>query len=267
MIIGINKYTDPDIQDLCCAVNDANAVERFLTSEVGVPKDRVVNLRDEGATREAILTAMRNLAHHNAISAQDPILVYYAGHGSEAPAPIAVRKTNNANGKIQMLLPHDFELRGSQNAQRQGIFDITLSHILADIATKKSDNIVIAPLLDLGIYFLTTAQTVILDCCHSGSATRQNPSDSLLAIRGLELPSNYTIPEDIFAGEIQTRSRAAETGMNSHILLAACQRKQVAYESHGHGFFTRALLTLLRQEGIYTLTYSDVITRIPHLPL
>ncbi|KAG6875959.1 hypothetical protein C0993_006569, partial [Termitomyces sp. T159_Od127] len=135
LIIGINKYMDPDIPDLRCAVNDADAVEHFLTSEIGIPKDRVMNLRDEGATRAAILTAMRDLAHHEAISAQDPILIYYAGHGSEANAPISVGDINDANDMIQILLPHDFELKGSQNVQRQGIFDITLSFLLADIAT------------------------------------------------------------------------------------------------------------------------------------
>ncbi|KAG6901492.1 hypothetical protein C0995_011170 [Termitomyces sp. Mi166 len=249
LIIGINKYADPEVPDLCSAINDANAVEEFLTSKLRVSTDRMVNLRDEEATREAIMTAMQNLAHNNAISPQDPILIYYAGHGSEAQPPIPRWETTSANGAIQMLLPHDFKLKGSNDPQGQGIFDVTLSQALADIATNKSDNI-----------------TVILDCCHSGSATRKSPNDETLAVRSIELPSNYTIPADIFTAELQVRSIYPKIGMHSHVLLAACKQGQSAYEIRNHGVFTSALLSLLEQEGIQRLTYTDVIRRLPDLP-
>ncbi|KAG6862577.1 hypothetical protein C0993_002544, partial [Termitomyces sp. T159_Od127] len=141
VLIGINKYKDPKIPDLCGAVGDADAIENFLISEVGVMKDRIVNIRDEEATREAIVKALRDLAQSSAIHAQDPIFIYYAGHGSECPSPINGWKTNAANGMMKMLLPHDFNLQGSNDVQGQGIFDIALSQIFADIAMAKSDNI------------------------------------------------------------------------------------------------------------------------------
>ncbi|KAG6901496.1 hypothetical protein C0995_011174 [Termitomyces sp. Mi166 len=132
--IGINKYSNPSIANLHGAVHDANAAENYLISE-----DRIVNLRDEEATGEAILKALRDLAHNSAIHAQDPILIYYAGHGSEAPSPVS-----GARGR--MLLPHDFGYPRSNAESGQGILDVTLSQILADIATSKSDNIVELPL-------------------------------------------------------------------------------------------------------------------------
>ena len=140
LLVGIDRYRHPSIVNLCGAVNDANAVEDFLISEVGVSKDRIVILRDEEATREAILKAMRDLARHSAIHVQDPILIYYAGHGGENPLP-AGSGVGGLTGRV--LLPHDFGCKGLDTKPAvQGIFDTTLSEILVDIAARKSDNIV-----------------------------------------------------------------------------------------------------------------------------
>lgn len=87
------------------------------------------------------MNAIQNLAYNPAISAEDPILIFYAGHGSEAPPPTNW-KTSNENNMIQMLIPHDFTLKGSNDHEGQGVFDVTLSKLLDDIARNKSDNIV-----------------------------------------------------------------------------------------------------------------------------
>ncbi|KAG6842673.1 hypothetical protein H0H87_011250, partial [Tephrocybe sp. NHM501043] len=141
LIIGIDVFRDPSFK-LCGAVNDANAVEDFLISELGVPKHRIVNLRNNAATRKAILAAMESLAENQEIYPTDPLLIYYAGHGAEALPPDAQWETSSPNGMIQMLLPYDFIRRGSSNERGQGILDIEISHILHHISTKKSDNIV-----------------------------------------------------------------------------------------------------------------------------
>jgi len=133
---------DPTLPDLHGAVRDADEVQNFLISEVGVAKDRIVNLRNEEATREAMMSAIRNLAHDSAISGEDPILIFYAGHGGEAQPPHSGWNTSNPNGMIQMLIPYDFVMKGSNDYLGQGIFDITLSRLLVDIAKNKSDNIV-----------------------------------------------------------------------------------------------------------------------------
>lgn len=48
------------------------------------------------------------------------------------------------------------------------------------------------------------------------------------------------------------------TGLRSHMLLAACSSLQVALESNGRGHFTRALLALLQREDLSMLLYSDI---------
>ncbi|KAG6908030.1 hypothetical protein DXG01_006449 [Tephrocybe rancida] len=251
LIIGIGKYRHSEVPDLDGAVNDADEVEKFLISVVSVSKDRIVNLRNEEATRADILNALRSLAHHAAINAKDPILIYFSGHGAEAPPPFSRLETSSPNGKIQMLVPHDFDPQRSEGGDGQGIFDITLSRMLGDIALNKSDNI-----------------TVIFDCCHSGSGTRKNSSDDSLAVRGIELPSSYSIPDDVFESETRGLSVHESTASSSsHVLLAACKQGQLAMERQGRGVFTSALLTLLEMQGVDRLTYAEVITHLPDLPL
>ncbi|THU80313.1 hypothetical protein K435DRAFT_972820 [Dendrothele bispora CBS 962.96] len=250
LVIGVNKYKDPGIEDLNGAVPDADNVQKFLTSELHVPEDRIVNLRDEQATREAMVNAIQNLADNPAISAQDPILVFYAGHGGEANAPLGWQ-TSSGNKKIQMLIPHDFSKHGSKDYRGQGIFDITLSQLLTKIARNKSDNI-----------------TVIFDSCHSGSGTRDD-RDKTFAIRGVELPPNYIVPASVLEAQSDERATTIAdkyTGLNSHVLLAACMQGQTAKERKGHGAFTSQLLSSLKEEGVDRVTYKDLVMRMPDLP-
>ncbi|KAG6809065.1 hypothetical protein H0H92_001741 [Tricholoma furcatifolium] len=253
MVIGINKYNDVDVPDLKGAVADADAISEFLL-RIHVPQDRIVNLRDEEATRKAILQAISDIAANDLIGTQDPILIYFSGHGSETRPP-RNWATSTSNQMIQMILPCDFSSKGSQHQDGQGIFDMNLNQIFEKISKKKSDNI-----------------TVVLDCCHSGSGTR-NPYGQTLARRGVQLPASYTIPEHVWMSEFpessgqRARCRPSkDTGLSTHVLLAACKQGQCAVENNGRGAFTVALISILQQKGI-ELTYKDIIACLPALPM
>ncbi|KAK0502202.1 caspase domain-containing protein [Armillaria luteobubalina] len=246
LVIGINKYLSDKVGDLSGAVADADDVSEFLQKSLGVPKERIKNLRNEQATRVAIETEITNLGNDTAIGKDDPIFIFYAGHGAEAHAPSGWLNTNE---KIQMLLPYDFDPSGSGNSQEgQGVLDLRLKHLLNDLAEKMSDNI-----------------TIIFDSCHSGSGTRTNESGSAYTVRGIELPETYTIAGDLLHG-VEPNSRTCNVAKGfekaaslSHVLLAACQKGQEAREGDGHGVFTEALLALLREKGFDKLTYEDVV--------
>lgn len=141
LIIGINEYEER-ANNLHGAVADADAVREFLIEQLGVPDDRILMLRNEKATREGIISSLRDLASDKyPIGKLDPILIFYAGHGAEVKVD---------NREVQMLVPHDFRTRDPSPSatasgdiyQGQGIFDFTLDALLADIAKNKSDNIV-----------------------------------------------------------------------------------------------------------------------------
>ncbi|KAK0234529.1 hypothetical protein EDD85DRAFT_922629 [Armillaria nabsnona] len=252
LVIGIDKYLSNGIRNLSGAVADVDAVNDFLQKTLRVPEHQIKNLRNEEATRLTIEAAIKDLENNTAIKTDDPILIFYAGHGAEANAPSG---WSSANGKIQMLLPHDFITSGSDDSKRgQGVLDMRLSHLLANLAAKKSDNI-----------------TVILDCCHSGSGTRTDDDDPTFAVRGIDLPETYTITQDLLH-DIEPDARASDvakgfekSGLLSHVLLAACNHGQEAGERDGRGVFTSALLSLLREKGVGKLTYKDVIINLPDL--
>ncbi len=140
LVIGIDKYLSNGIRDLSGAVADADAINTFLQKSLRVPKGQIKNARNEEAARVTIETEIKDLGNNPAIKKNDPILIYYAGHGAEANAS---SRWSSTNRKIQMLVPHDFITSGSDGSERgQGVLDMKLSHLLADIAAKKSDNIV-----------------------------------------------------------------------------------------------------------------------------
>ncbi len=271
LVIGIDEYLSNWIPNLSGAVADADAISTFLQENLRVPTGQIKNLRNEEATRLTIEAAIKDLGKNPKIKKDDPILIFYAGHGAEVNAPSG---WPSANGKIQMLVPHDFITSGSDDSERgQGVLDMKLSHLLADLATKKSDNIAsFHSFLSRNVSNRVYRQTVIFDCCHSGSGTRTDDADDpTFAVRGIDLPETYAIAQNLLH-EIEPDARASDvakgfekTGLLSHVLLAACKHGQEAGERDGRGVFTSALLSLLREKGIDKLTYKDVITSLPDL--
>ncbi|KAK0214586.1 caspase domain-containing protein [Armillaria fumosa] len=253
LVIGIDKYMhcSEQLKNLHGAVADADAVKAYLLDTLDIPEHRIKTLRNEEATRVTIEEEIKNLGRNPEITKDDPILIFYAGHGGETP------KYPDSIEMIQMLVPHDFIPSGSGNAQEgQGVLDAKLNRLLEDLAKKKSDNI-----------------TVILDCCHSGSGTRTHDSDPTFAVRGIDLPKTYTIAQDLLR-DIESDSRTSNVptgfqtaGLLSHVLLAACKQGQEAREACGRGAFTKALLDLLQDpKGIDKLTYKDVVANLHPLP-
>ncbi|RXW22833.1 hypothetical protein EST38_g3034 [Candolleomyces aberdarensis] len=247
LIIGINDYSGT-MTKLSGAVPDADAINNYLQTDLEVPPDQITNLRNKEATRSNIIAAFRGLRDNLRIKHQDPILIYYAGHGGEVPS-------NNT----QTLIPIDF------SEKIHPIPDRTVAALINGISTKHGNNI-----------------TVILDCCHSGSGTRGDEETDKATVRGCELRPN-DVPEDLdehickenpepeATTEAGTRGLQFAKGfsmkdMNSHILLAACGAGELAREDKGseeaHGRFTAALLELLRTVAPDQITYADVLSKM-----
>ena len=116
-------------------------------------------------------------------------------------------------------------------------------------------------------------QTVIFDCCHSGSGTRTDAVDPSRLVRVAEVPNNIPVGLDqgIWCGSANDRkakitSGFLRRGMQSHVLLAACGAHELALEDQGRGVFTQALLFLLTGVGADKIRYRDVLEMIYDLP-
>jgi hypothetical protein len=116
-------------------------------------------------------------------------------------------------------------------------------------------------------------QTVVFDCCHSGSGTRTNISDPTRLARVVDVPARVPTELDqriwhdsLSIRDINTTAGFLQRGMQSHVLLAACGAQELALEDQGRGVFTHALLFLLTRIGADQIRYRDVLERIYDLP-
>jgi hypothetical protein len=128
-------------------------------------------------------------------------------------------------------------------------------------------------------------QTVIFDNCFSGSGTR-SLSGGAAPLNGTVRAVSYrtalpktlldsdrihlggqTVPHGNNLNErgIRVASDYGASGQRSHILLAACRSNEYAREANNRGVFTQALLQVLPGLDISTITYKELLKRIPHL--
>ncbi|VDC07258.1 unnamed protein product [Peniophora sp. CBMAI 1063] len=270
LIIGIDKYASEAIDNLQGAVADARAVYQYLTEELFVPADQIVLLTDKAARREAILRHLRNLGTLTTgkspeSSTANPILIYFAGHGTTAEAP---DDWPTGHKRISMIIPYDamfavkyskdFDVNTIRTRGTKRVYPIpdrTLGAILHTIAEEYGDNI-----------------TVILDCCNSGSGTRDGERG---LDRGVTMSDDEVIPpgldEEIWGKVVQERATDvprgfAKSGIRSHVLLAACREGERAREVNKCGVFTQELLIALRKCRTSTVTYEELMGILSKLP-
>ncbi|CAE6337987.1 unnamed protein product [Rhizoctonia solani] len=246
LIIGIDDYSD---RPLYGAVADAKNFSNYLISKLQVPESQITLLINWQAKRQVILNELKKLATSDYIQRDDPIVIFYSGHGSEAPAPA----DRAINGMVQCIVPHDSNIE----SQVTSIPDYVLGRLINDIADAKGDNI-----------------TVIFDSCHSASATRSGYGSRYMRPNLLPpLPTNLDVdivmkpkPNNGSRDLVDPTSlRISYPSMRSHVLLAACGHGQCSWEKDGQGVFTKALLCLLEKRNIDSMTYKWCIENMPKL--
>ena len=77
LIIGINEYNDPEIQDLDNPIKDAEALATVLQQHYSFEKQNLKIISN--ATREDIIMALDVLV--DKVDEKDNVLIFYAGHG------------------------------------------------------------------------------------------------------------------------------------------------------------------------------------------
>ncbi|EDR13903.1 uncharacterized protein LACBIDRAFT_321574 [Laccaria bicolor S238N-H82] len=247
LIIGINKYKSEPLRG---CKKDAKDVRNYLLQDLKVPDSHIRFLTNKKAKRADILDAFKEIQTDKRIKKNDPILIYFAGHGDETDAPTGW-PSGDVNNQIQMIIPQDYCIDPGKEVH--GIPDHTLAALLNGIANQHGDNI-----------------TVIFDCCHSGSGTRGSRN-----IRGLSERMKQSIPKDLDRDIWSTASgsRGSSTapeytrsGLANHVLLAACTQKEKARDAVNGGPFTQAFLPTLKSVGADKLTYASLLERMDKIP-
>lgn len=243
LCIGVDDY--PTARDrLHGCVADANMWrEAFEAREFDVTM-----LTNGEATRDAILTAILDLVSEAAPG--DVLAIQYSGHGTTAPDLDADEKAGEET-EDEALCPVDF---------RDGalILDDDLARIWEVIPSGVS-------------------LTLFFDCCHSGDANRAPidglPDDALprwvdldeAAIaafrrrRGAEAatPERAEALDAVRAAERPGGAARRSPRTGREFLFSACRSTEVAWESSGHGDFTRIAAPLVASATSTSLRNRD----------
>lgn len=238
VLIGVNKYRDPDVNDLRGCVNDVKAIVSLLVEEYGFAPENIRKLvRDPDNTRKGILAALKEL--EAATGTDDVVVVYYSGHGSQVPD-----ESNDPEdgGWDETIVPAD---SGRSGRRVRDILDDELHGHLTALAEK------------------TDGCTFIFDSCHSGSVDRfllQQGSE--LTTPGVTIratPPADSRPDEAPSEAADPASRTAIAVGNSaaspqrYLKVAACLDEQTAGERRfGNaigGIFTHHLVAALRADS------------------
>lgn len=245
LFVGINDYPEP-VGKLSGCVNDVKAFHQWLEGRVA--GEFCLNaqfLLNEQAKREAVINGFRE--HLRKAGPQDIAIFYYSGHGSQEQAPREFYSIE-PDRLDETLVCYDSRLEDGWD-----LADKELSILIAEVASS-------------GAHVL-----VILDCCHSGSGTRE-ACLSPAGIRWTPADARQRPLESFIDPLPRLVNRSLEENRSEfllpqgrHILLAACRpeetAKEYAVEGQKWGAFSYFLHDTLSSIG-RSLTYRDLFNQV-----
>src|SRR4051794_31177135 len=218
-LVGIDEYPAP-IRSLSGCVNDVEAFAEYLRQRVDGAQGITLELkmlRNTEATRDAVIGGFRQ--HLGKAAKGDIALFYYAGHGAQeqAPAEFWPLEPDRLN---ETLVCHDSRLDDGWD-----LADKELNKLINEVTAKDPHMV------------------LILDSCHSGSATRdlaeQRTNVRLAQIdsRVRPLSSFIVSVEEAFRlagpGAVAGGNGGLAAGMGRYVVLSACRDNQLAQEYPG----------------------------------
>jgi caspase domain-containing protein len=241
VFVGVNDYVefgDEPGGDLQGAESDAILMRQVLVERWGLAEENTLMLLSLEATKEAIRQAITGWLAEKA-GPDDLAIFYFAGHGSQ----VYDLDGDEPDGLDETLAPTDVLQLSSVNDIRDDEFRVWLSSVGTEVV-------------------------VILDSCHSGTATR---GGSEMRTRSLERPIP---PEDGNEPEFVRQAYDPESmadGATTILELAAAAPNQSALEgpfgatgtkaAEPRGAFTWFLVQeLARAEP--DITYEEVIRSV-----
>ena len=244
LLVGINEYPNPENRLKGC-IRDIEGWKHCLEGQAGATNAMLhpLMLQDKAATHGAII---ETFARHLCQAEEGDAAVFcFAGHGSFMAGQKAFNQTPDETN--QTLVCWDSRLEGNRD-----LVDKELSNLVAKVAEKNPQI------------------TLILDCCHSGSASRDREVvERQIEPQWLGVSQRNFYSFDAAEQDMAEVSRGAGDGSSfvlrqgRHILLAACHETQTAKEVRidgvPRGVFSAALQSVLAKAA-GAMTYEDLIT-------
>jgi hypothetical protein len=247
LLVGIDKYARLAARyQLNGCVNDAELMAGILRDNFGFPEDNITLLRDEAAPRDAILAALDELVDR--VDEDDVVVIHYSGHGSQ----MRDREGDEPDSFDETIVPHDSGRGSDPNG------DITDDEIYERL---------------LRLTRTTPYVTLIFDCCHSGTVSRDPFGPNSRWVEPDERPIEELPPSPIAQAVREGTSRdIGPSGWlplgQKYVLIAGCRDEESSYEHRvrqgGQTVTHGALTYFLSQELVKAqpgTTYRDVFGR------
>lgn len=211
LLVGINDYS-PNVGKLSGCLNDVDHFHGYLADNFDRGRLHIEVLKDADATRPNIIKQFRS--HLGKANKDDVVVFQYCGHGARWKSAKPFEQFY-PDGKDEGLVCYDSRVAGGFD-----LADKEFAALLAELARNEPHI------------------AVILDCCHSGSATRSaddftqgkcRQTHEVMEERPLE---SYL---DGYYSGLLKRGESLEIPASRHILLAACQRKRLTLLVHSIG--------------------------------
>jgi len=241
LCVGINDYPYSG-NDLNGCVNDAKAWAKTLSENFNFSSGDIKILLDSQATKKNTLDALKNLLA--GAKAGDHLVYTNSSHGSY------VADTSGDEERYdEIICPYDIDSNQIEDDDLRELF----KNLPKDVRL-----------------------SVILDNCHSGTATRAAVSDILPGLRTPDdrrvrflSPALRGLPilENPWKAKPKRQIKYPESKMNE-VLLSGCTDKEYSYDAYFdgvyHGAMTYYALQAIRAAN-YRLTYAQLHRRIGNL--
>jgi hypothetical protein len=255
LLVGIDQYCAP-VPRLYGCINDVDLFEDYLQERVAKSSGvglELLTLRDAQATRQAVIAGFRD--HLGRATRDDVAVFYYCGHGSQEPAPeefwpIEPDRLDETLVLVDSRYPGQWDLADKELAK------------LIDEVARKAKHV-----------------AIILDCCHSGSATRGDLRTEEAVTRRAPIDRRPRPLSSFIVSVVEAVAVTATRGLDPgsgwasattgrHVLLAACRDDEEAKEYNGNGL-RRGAFSYFLGDTLATaggeLTYRDIHARVKSL--
>ena len=226
LLIGVNEYRIAGANLRGC-VNDVLNIERTLLKYFEFPATAIKKLVDSQATKKKIEAGITAL--FKGAKAGDILFLHYSGHGSNTPD----LNGDEADLRDEILCPTDLDWKDP----------------LTDDWLRSTIDKLLPAKVNL---------TIVMDCCHSGSNTRNLlPADAPVINRFLSNPYDLAVVESgrELRGKVrQTRAIAKPKGKSKsrgsldiavadmpEVLLTGCRDFQTSADAFINGTYNGAL--------------------------
>ncbi len=210
--VGINNYLagtnpatceickDRGIKNLTGCLNDVDTISKLFIKYYGFKPENQVLLRDQQASRAAILQTFDQL--RNKCKKGDVLVFFYSGHGSYEFEKDNDGQLRTGKGYRNTILPADIT--------KPGVPDLNSAEL----------NKIFSGFTDKGVVL-----TVITDCCHSATNTRGSTLFEVDSAREVK-------PSPVIYPLAATNARITrKLDQNGALTIGSCQDNEIASEA------------------------------------